>query len=465
MNRSIFTVLTLCGIFLMSCGGSDSEGPQGNQAFRGFGQGGVGSARTTSVETKPVEIGTIADQVRSYGNIKAQNVVQVNPQVSNRITRIYVDLGDSVRPGQVLAKIYDATFRDQLNQARSQLEQARVALRRDSIAFARQQTLMEQDLTSDSEFEIAEATYRNAVAQFESAKASVTQAQENFSNTEVRSPVRGVISARNLEEGDLATTGTALFEVASTTGYESRIFLPVQDWRAVQVGQPVNMRVSNEDQSTASGSVTRKSPQLDPTTGLGEVVVTLNSLGQSIFPGVLVENIIAIETKENALIVPRSALVEQVETVVNPETNTIDLERTFSVFVSLGDTVAERRILTLGIEQGDRIEVLNGLNPGDNIIVIGQQSLEDGSRINVAGQQNFQSPERPITTGNDGQQPQGQAAQRNGAPRGGNSPLANMSPEERQRIQQQMQGMNPDERRAFIQQLRQSSAADSTANN
>ena len=193
--------------------------------------------------------------------------------------------------------------------------------------------------------------------------------------------------------------------------------------------------------------------------------MTLNSLGQSIFPGVLVENIIAIETKENALIVPRSALVEQVETVVNPETNTIDLERTFSVFVSLGDTVAERRKLTLGIEQGDRIEVLNGLNPGDNIIVIGQQSLEDGSRINVAGQQNFQSPERPITTGNDGQRPQGQAAQRNGGQRGGNSPLANMSPEERQRIQQQMQGMNPDERRAFIQQLRQSSAADSTANN
>lgn len=465
MNKFSITAFALSSILLISCGGDDNSS-QGNQNFSRFSRGG-GAERTTSVETQTVEQGTISDQVRSYGNIKSQNVVQINPQVSNRITRIYVDLGDTVRPGQVMAKIYDATFRDQLNQAQSQLEQARVAVRRDSIAYQRQVTLMEQNLTSDSEFEIAEATYRNAVAQFESARASVTQALENYNNTEVKSPVRGVVTARNLEEGDLATTGAAIFEVASTTGYESRIFLPVQDWRAVKVGQEVSLRVSNEESATATGTVTRKSPQLDATTGLGEVVVTLNNLGASIYPGVLLENIISIETHENAIIVPRSALVEKVETVVNPETNTIDLERTYSVFVSVGDSVAERRELSLGIEQGDKIEVLSGLRPGDHIIVVGQQSLEDGSRINVSTGDLFQSADREITSGDaqNGQQP----GMRNGGARGQggdrNSPLANMTPEERQKVRQEMQGMNQQERRAYLQQLRQNAAADSTSNN
>ena len=207
------------------------------------------------------------------------------------------------------------------------------------------------------------------MAQVESARASLTQALENFNFTEVRAPVSGVVVSRSLEEGDLAPSGQTLFELASDSGYETRIFLPIQDWQSVQIGQNVRLRVSNEASVSASGVVSRKSPQLDSTTGLGEVVITLTQVGSTIYSGVLAENLINIQTKENAVIIPRSALVEVVETVVNPESNTIELERSYSVFVSKGDSTAERRTLELGIEQGDRIEVLSGLQPGDNIII------------------------------------------------------------------------------------------------
>lgn len=354
--------------------------------------GGNGAQQATSVETDEVEIGSIAEQVRSFGNIKAQNVVSVMPQVSNRITEIYVDLGDSVSQGQALAKIHDATFRDQLTQARSQVEQAKIAVRRDSSEYERQKRLMESDLTSAALLDEAQAAYQNSRAQLESARSSLTQAQEDFNNTVVRSPVNGVITSRALEEGDLASTGTELFQIASTSGYESRIYLPVQDWQAVEIGQEVNLRISNESGVSARGVVSRKSPQLDATTGLGEIVITLTQTGNSIYPGVLAENVINITTKDQAIIVPRSALVEQVETVINPESNTIDLERTYSVFVSRGDTVAERRRLELGIEQGDKIEVLNGLLPDEKIIVTGQSGLDDGARISVASGERFQAP-------------------------------------------------------------------------
>ena len=408
-----------------------------------------------------VERSTIADQVRSYGTVKAQDLVSVSPQVSNRLTDIYVDLGDTVEAGQLMAKIYDKTFRDQLSQAQAQLAQSRIALRRDSAQFERQRQLLEMDLVSDSEYEIALATYRNTMAQLESARASLTQAQENFNFTEVRAPVNGVVVSRSLEEGDLAPSGQTLFELASDSGFETRIFLPVQDWRSVRIGQSVQLRVSNEASVSATGIVSRKSPQLDPTTGLGEVVITLTQVGGSIYSGVLAENLINIQTNDNAVVIPRSALVEVVETVVNPESNTIELERSYSVFVSKGDSMAERRTLELGIEQGDRIEVLSGLQPGDNIVITGQQGLEEGGRISVASGALFQTAEQNTI------QPEGTSAE-NGAteqrsmqrPSGANgNPFANLTEEQREKLRT----MNPEERRAFIQQLRES-RSDSTAN-
>lgn len=408
-----------------------------------------------------VELSTIADQVRSYGTVKAQDLVSVSPQVSNRLTDIYVDLGDTVEAGQLMAKIYDKTFRDQLSQAQAQLAQSRIALRRDSAQFERQRQLLAMDLVSDSEYEIALATYRNTMAQLESARASLTQAQENFNFTEVRAPVNGVVVSRSLEEGDLAPSGQTLFELASDSGFETRIFLPVQDWRSVRIGQSVQLRVSNEASVSATGIVSRKSPQLDPTTGLGEVVITLTQVGGSIYSGVLAENLINIQTNDNAVVIPRSALVEVVETVVNPESNTIELERSYSVFVSKGDSMAERRTLELGIEQGDRIEVLSGLQPGDNIVITGQQGLEEGGRISVASGALFQTAEQntiqPEGTSAENRATEQRSMQRSSGANG--NPFANLTEEQREKLRT----MNPEERRAFIQQLRES-RSDSTAN-
>lgn len=412
--------------------------------------------RSTSVETQEVEVGSIAEQVRSFGNVKAQNVVSVIPQVSNRITHIYVDLGDTVSQGEALAKILDDTFRDNLNQAQSQVQQAKISLRRDSTEYERQLMLMDRNLTSEAELFNAEAAYQSSRAQYESARSSLTQARENFENTMVRSPVDGVITSRNFEVGDLATSGTELFQVASTGGYESRIYLPAQDWKAVNIGHEVMLRLSNESDISARGIVSRKSPQLDATTGLGEVVITINQKGDAVYPGVLTENIINITTKDRALIVPRSALVEQVETVINPESNTIDLERSYAVFVSRGDSVAERRELELGIEQGEKIEVLSGLLPSDDIIVTGQSGLEDGARISVASGERFRSPEeRQIGSQSEEDRPRAN---------GNTNPLANMSEEQRAAARVKMQDMSREERMAYLQELR-AAQADSTTSN
>jgi RND family efflux transporter MFP subunit len=375
------TVIAFITTTLISGCGFDSE-EETNR--RGFGQRG---GQATSVEVLDVQRSSISDQVRSYGTIQSQAIVDLNPQVSNRVTAIYADLGDTVRAGDRLAKIYELPFRDAFEQAQAQLQQSRVAFERDSIQFERQQQLFESGAISSVEFDQARATYNTARAQLEASRASLTNSREDLENTVLRSPVDGVILSRSIDEGDIANTGTVAFTIANLVGYETRLYLPMQDWNAVTVGLPVDLQLSNTRQSIARGVVSRISPQLNPETGLGEVVVSLVEVSPMVRQGVLAESRITLETRENTVVIPRAAMIENVETYIEPETNTVELRRNYSVYVTQGDTVATRQNLTLGLEQGERVEILSGLEEGQKIVVTGQSGLRDGARISIAGQE------------------------------------------------------------------------------
>jgi len=129
-------------------------------------------------------------------------------------------------------------------------------------------------------------------------------------------------------------------------------------------------------------------------------------------------------------------MVEKVDTYIEPETGTIELERTYSAFVSQGDSIAVRRELELGIQQGDRIEILSGLQPGDGLIVTGHRNLNDGARIRVAGSIQTEQPEQAVSD-------TGQAQElMNLSPEERRERLQNMSPEERQQMRERMQQNN-----------------------
>jgi hypothetical protein len=99
------------------------------------------------------------------------------------------------------------------------------------------------------------------------------------------------------------------------------------------------------------------------------------------------------------VVIPRSALVETVQTLIEPESNTIQIERTYSAFVVQEDSIAIKRDLKLGIEQGDKIEILSGLQANDQIVITGQTSLEDSSKVRVAGGNAFEDRSVPIGNG------------------------------------------------------------------
>lgn len=356
-----------------------------------------------------IQRSSISDVVRAYGNIQSQDQVRISPQISERVSRIHADLGDTVRVGTLLAELRDVNFVDQVRRDESQVQQARSAVVRDSLEFSRAQSLFERNLASSSELENARVGYQTSVSQYESARAALTQSRENLQFTLVRSPVDGVITSRNISPGDLASTGNIMFEISNLMGYEMRLFLPLADRRKVRPNHEVNIRLTGEQHHSARGMVTRISPGVDPVTGLAEVVVSLTDTDSLILPGSLGEASVIVQTNPESIVVPRNALVENVQTVLDPETNTIRINRGYNAFVAQGDSVAVLRELELGLQQGDRIEVLSGLSEGDRLIITGQGGLENNSRINVAGtRQRPTQGDIPISENGEGERQQGQ---------------------------------------------------------
>jgi RND family efflux transporter MFP subunit len=382
-----------------ACGGKPGQGGMGRPG--GFG----GMKRATSVEVKALESTTISKQIKAYGTVQSDARVRITPQVSNRITAFYVDLGDTVKVGQKLAKIYDKTFQDQVLRDEAQVRQARVTYVRDSASFSRTKKLFDQSLSSEAEFQTVQATFQASRAQLASAQASLTQSKESLTNTNVVSPVAGVVTTRNAQIGDLATTGQPLFEIGNNSGFEIRLFLPLQDWELVRIGQKTDLRITNQPSNTAKAVVTRISPQLDPVTGLGEVVVTIQQSTNTLYAGALTEAKITIKTRENTISVPRSTLIEKVQTFIDPESNTIKLERTYSVFVTRGDTLAAQVPVELGLEQGDRVEIKGDIKKGDQLIITGQTALEDQAAIKIAGKEKFQPRKGKTLATGDSTQP------------------------------------------------------------
>jgi RND family efflux transporter MFP subunit len=387
-----YTHLLLLGsamLFLDACGGSDNSN-SGNQ-----GQQSGNRRRAVSVEITPVSRGTISDEVKTYGTIQASDVVAISPQVSNRVTRIYVDIGDTVRQGQILAKIYDTTFRDLVTRDQAQLRQTRLSFSRDSSTYVRQKSLYDKKLISESDYQIALTQYESSKAALDASEASLTQNKDALSNTEIRSPVYGVIVRRNIAVGVVASGGAAAFEIANLSGLESRLFLPVRDWERARVGQSVNFRLSGDTRVAARGVVSRIGPQVDPVSGLGEVVVSLVEKTSSIYQGALAEATIRLSTRESVIVIPRTAMIENVQTVIEPESNTIRLNRTYSAFV-VTDSTAVRRQLTLGIQMGDKIEILSGLQEGDKLVTTGMNNLDDNTPVRIAQGAPKQDGARPI---------------------------------------------------------------------
>jgi len=296
-----------------------------------------------------------------------------------------VRLGDSVRKGQVLAVLDDREIREQVRQAEASFEVARATIRqreadlkfaetnleRSRNLFARQ-LLPQQNLDdADARQQAAAAQLDLSRAQFEQARARLDELRLTLENTRVVSPVDGFVARRELDPGAFASSNAPVVSVVDIELVRLVANLVEKDLRRVQPGTPARVDVDAFPGETFEGRVARVAPVLDPATRTAQMEVEIPNLSHRLKPGMYARVALLVSKHENALVVPRNALV--------------DLEGRSGVFLVEGGT-ARFQVVKPGLLDLQRAEILSGLTEGQRVATTGAHALRDGDPIVLAGQ-------------------------------------------------------------------------------
>jgi len=307
------------------------------------------------VEVSAIEPGTLSAYISSTANLVAEFEVKVLAEVEGRVLTLQVEEGDFVNKGQVLATLVRDD--EQISVKKAQLKESNARL-----AYERAQDLVDKELISQEEYDKLSIDY--GIAQQE-----IAEAEWNLAKTTIRAPFTGRLTQRLAQIGQHVQIGDELFQVTDFDPLIARIYLPERDVLGLAEGREVRLRLNADDSVAFAGRIRQISPVVDTATGTVKITVEAREVPAGVRPGSFVSVDIIRETRTDTLLLPREAVLRE-------------LQKTH-VFVANDDEVAEKRAVTLGLEEGDFIEALTGVEAGDKVIVAGQGGLKDGSPVKI----------------------------------------------------------------------------------
>ncbi len=306
------------------------------------------------VETiKPVR-GDIDARYSGTAPIEAFADATVIAKVGGEVREILVEEGDDVIRGQVLARLDG-------DRLRLEKEQAEANLRKAQRDFQRNVDLKDKGLISEGDFEKLQF-------EMESLKASFDLAALELDYTEIKAPIGGVVSERFVKIGNTIDVNERTFQITSLEPLISYLHIPEREYRRIDPGQTVTIEIDALQGVSFAASVARVSPIVDPATGTFKITIEVSDETRRLKPGMFGRISIVYDSREMALQIPRSAVIEEGGEA--------------TVFIVAGD-VAEKRVIQTGYTDAGNVEVTAGLEDDDEVVVVGQMNLKTGSRVSV----------------------------------------------------------------------------------
>jgi len=362
----------------------------------------------TPVEIATVELGSLESTVTLSGRLSANEQVSIIPKASGIVETVNVRLGDVVEAGDILFTIEQNDYSRNVEQAQNsvqlaqksvdqaanglnsakinfelnkeKIENAMINLERTRILYeegAVSKSQLEQAELSASQLSLdalqgqvkqAEIAYQQSISQLEQARVGYDQAQSGLDNTIVKSPIKGTVSALNVVQGQIA----AASQVAATVVEMDRVYLQVNVVENIvtklQEGQKAQVRVSALSEEFIESTIEYVSPTADPRSQLYTVRVYLDNADKAIKPGMSGEVKLVLDSVDKAIIVKADAVLDE--------------DGESFVFV-VQDGKAIRKIVEVGLDTGDHVEVKSGLLAGEKLIIEGQYYVADGGEVKV----------------------------------------------------------------------------------
>ena len=272
----------------------------------------------------------------------------IAPNTPYRIEKIYVDVGDNVRQGQVLVQL-DA----------SNLQQLKLQVENQKIEFNRTSQLYQVGGASKAE-------YDNAKLQLDVLS---TQLKQLMQNTQLTAPISGVVTARNYDSGDMYSQGQPVLTIEQINPVKVMVNISEVYYKKVFKGMPVDIELDAYEGETFYGKVTIVYPTVDQSTHTFPVEVTINNSSQKVRPGMFARATVNFGDK-NHVLVPDEALVKQIGAGDR------------YVYIYKNGKVSYNKV-ELGKHIGTQYEILSGVNPGDDVVIAGQSRLANGKEVEV----------------------------------------------------------------------------------
>jgi membrane fusion protein (multidrug efflux system) len=311
------------------------------------------AAAAVPVETATVERRDISSFIETHGTLEAENEVDLVGRVSAPIVELAAEEGMAVRRGQLLARLDDAELK-------AQLEISRVALAEAQQAWERAKRLNDSQLISPEEYE-------QDRTRFETARAQLEGDQIQIGYTEVRAPFSGLIVARYVDFAEQISPGTPMFRLSDFTPLLCPIQVPERDLSRLEIGQSSYLEVESWPGERFGAEVLRIRPVVDAATGTVRVTLAVEGRGK-LRPGMFADVFVETDRRQGTLVMPKAAL--SVDSIGD------------TVYVA-SEGVANRREVELGFAEGDFVEAVSGLEAGEQVVVVGQDGLSDGTPIQV----------------------------------------------------------------------------------
>jgi RND family efflux transporter MFP subunit len=314
--------------------------------------GGALTAQAEPLAVARVEYREVAQTYSTEGLVEATRQSTVSAQISGRVKEILFDVGDRVKPGQLILRIDEREAAQALAGSQAQLAQAQANLQNAKSTYERAKQMFAQKFISQAALDKAQADYQVAVGQAAASHAGASQAGLAHAYTAVVAPYGGVVAARHVEVGEMVMPGKPLM-----TGFdpsEMRVLVSVPQYKLAEIGKHPEVMVEVPTLNRyINAAMTKVQPLADARTHGTEVRVYLPANEAGIYPGMFVRAHFVVG-KIRKLMLPASAVLRRSEVVavyVVDEKGGVKLRQ-----VRLGEASAD-----------DGVEVLTGLNPGEKV--------------------------------------------------------------------------------------------------
>src|SRR5687768_2867438 len=327
------------------------------EAAQEGGPAAAGGGGAPAMPPMPVDVDTarrqsVVDAVRATGRIEAVQAIELRPDEQGRVTGILFREGQYVEAGTPLVKVDDAMLKAQSERAKADRDLSTQQLER-------VRRLRAQNAASPADLERAEAASR-------SAEAGLALLELQIARTTVRAPFAGAIGQRFVSVGDYVTTGTRLLTLQTVNPQRAVIEVPERYARMLRPGQAVDFSVASQEGRTFRARVDFIDPVVQGESRTILVKASAPNPGGLLKPGMFIEARLATATRANAIVVPEDA---------------VEPLRSANVVWAVVDGKASRRVVTLGVRSAGMVEIVNGVQAGEIVVVGGLERMGEGAPV------------------------------------------------------------------------------------